>query len=101
MPALMCTVIPLLVAAVASLVIRNSPAPFLLVGKPSVPSVLICLASLAFFLAALWSVRIWYLTRKDEMPWPVKWHSTLLIALNLIVASYLFSQGLIGVRLWA
>ena len=97
----MLTVIPLLVAAVASLVIRNSPAPFLLAGKPSVPSVLICLASLAFFLAALWSVRIWHLTRKDKMPWPVKWHSTLLIALNLIVASYLFSQGLIGVRLWA
>ena len=96
----MLTLIPLLVAAVALRVISNSPTPSLLAGKPSVPSVLICLASVVFFLAALWSVRIWYLTRKDKIAWPVKWHSTLLIALNLIVASYLFSQGLIGVRLW-
>jgi len=97
----MLTLIPLVVAVVALMIIRSSPTPFVLAGQPGVLSVLVFLASVAFFLAAVWSVRVWYVTRSEKMGRLVKWHSTSLIALNLIISLYLLSQGLVGIRLWA
>ncbi|ALS97879.1 serine hydrolase domain-containing protein [Lacimicrobium alkaliphilum] len=96
----MITLIPLVIVVACLLMIKSSATPFVLAGQPTVLSLIVFFASIVFFLAALWSVRIWYLIRNDKMGRLVRWHSGMLIFLNLVIALYLLSQGLIGVRLW-
>ncbi|MCW8126663.1 serine hydrolase domain-containing protein [Microbulbifer halophilus] len=78
-----------------------SPVPYALAGRLSLPTLLVFAGSIAFFVCALWSLWVWFRYRSSRMNRFVKYHSTVLILLNLLVGLYLLSYGVIGIRLWA
>lgn len=77
-----------------------SPVPYALAGRVSLPTMLVFAGSVAFFVCALWSLRVWFRCRGSRMNRFVKYHSTALILLNLLVGLYLLRYGVIGIRLW-
>lgn len=78
-----------------------SDTPYALAGRVSLPSLMVFAGSIAFFACALWSLHIWFRHRGSRINRLVKYHSTALILLNLLVVLYLLGYGVIGIRLWA
>ncbi|SEA22160.1 serine hydrolase domain-containing protein [Microbulbifer marinus] len=95
------TVVAMLVALLGAKLAAGGPIPFVLAGRVSIPSLMVFVGTLAFLLSALWSLRVWFRHRNHGMNRLVKYHATLLIVLNLLVALYLLGHGVIGMRLWA
>lgn len=91
-----------LIAALGGLwSIRNSIAPYALAASVTLPSLLVFLGTVLFFLGALWSLRVWWQNREAAVAGVGKGLTTALIFLNAAVSIYLLSYGLIGIRLWA
>ena len=95
------TLLPLLAAIALLLYAKASPALTELVGKVSWLSLGLMLSSILFLLTSLWSMVVWWHTPRRDINVLVYWHTSLLIALNGLVALFLLINGLIGVRLWA
>ncbi|SHF80252.1 CubicO group peptidase, beta-lactamase class C family [Microbulbifer donghaiensis] len=95
------TVIALLVAVFGAKLAAGGLIPYAMAGRISAASLMVFLGTLMFFVLALWSLWVWYRYRNSAMNRLVKYHSTLLIALNLLVGLYLLGHGVIGIRLWA
>tara|TARA_R110002073_G_scaffold8076_12_gene45215 strand:- start:164 stop:2062 length:1899 start_codon:yes stop_codon:yes gene_type:complete len=74
--------------------------PINVLGTVSFHSLSIFALSVAFMLATLWSVKIWFQHRAVPMNAYVKWHSTLFIVLNVMIFLYLLGNGLVGLRTW-
>lgn len=90
-----------LISLIGTMIIRNSTRPFELAGQPTPLSIVVFLSTIAFFLGYIWSVKVWFETKAQPMNSFVKWHSTLMIFLNLTVGLYCLAHGIIGIRLWA
>jgi len=89
------------VAGFTGLVFIGFSDPFKLMGQPSVVSIGIMLLSVAFALFTLLGAHTCIRERKTNMNQFVYWHSTVASCLHVIVAVYLLSFGMIGVRVWA
>ncbi|WOX03891.1 serine hydrolase [Microbulbifer pacificus] len=96
----MFTVAGLLLSVAGLWMIRNSGAPYVMAASVTLPSLLVFLGTVLFFLGALWSCRVWWQNRKRAVAGAGKGLSVALIFLNAAVSIYLLSFGLIGVRLW-
>ena len=81
--------------------IRSSSAPYAMAASVTLPSLLVFLGSVLFFLGALWSLRVWWQNRSAAGAGFGKAHATTMIFLNAAVSIYLLSYGLIGICLWA
>lgn len=95
------SVVLLFIALGLVVFVKASPTLTELVGKPSWVSIGLMITSIMFFVSSMWSLVIWWHTPRLQVNVLAYWHSTLLIALNSLVALYLLYNGLIGVRLWA
>lgn len=97
----MFTVAGLFLSIVGLWSIRNSSEPYVMAASITLPSLLVFLGTILFFLGALWSLRVWWQYRKTTVTGVGKGLSVALILLNAAVSIYLLSYGLIGIRLWA
>lgn len=79
---------------------KNSLQSNSLLGQPSWLTVGVMLFTILFFVSSLWSTLKWWQLRQQVSKGFTFWHATLLIFLNAAVGFYLFSYGLIGIRLW-
>lgn len=95
------TLLPLIAVGLLVIHAKNRADVFILAGQPSWLSVGIFCLSVLFFVSSLWSLFIWWKTPRQSVSALVYWHSTVLIFLNGIVATYLLVNGLVGVKLWA
>jgi len=94
-------IVSVVVVLIGTRLAAGGPVPYAMAGRISLPSLMVFAGTIAFFACALWSAWVWYRQRGREMNWVVKYHSTLLIVLNLLVGLYLLGYGVIGLRLWA
>lgn len=81
--------------------ITSSSNMYSIAGSVSLLSVLVFVGSLGFLVSAMWSVWMWYKLRKSPMNGFTKWHTTFFTLANVMLATLLLSNGLIGLRLWA
>lgn len=95
------TVISLVIGMGCLWFIGASTHPFELAGQPSALAIMVFVSSLVFLGCSLWGANVWFRLRAEPMNAFIKWHSTLLVFLNLTVALYCLSQGVIGIRLWS
>ncbi|WP_323845893.1 serine hydrolase domain-containing protein [Microbulbifer magnicolonia] len=95
------TLVAMLIALLGAKLAAASRIPYVLAGQISAASLMVFAGTIAFFLCALWSLRIWFRYRGADINRFVRGHATLLIALNLVVGIYLLAYGVIGIRLWA
>jgi len=95
------TIVPLLLSVSLVLYAKASPALTELAGQVSWLSVGLLVCSLLFFISSLWSMVIWWQTPRHQVHPLTYWHSSMLIALNSLIAIFLLFNGLIGLRLWA
>lgn len=95
------TLAPVLISVGLLLYAKASPALTDLAGQVSWLSFSLLICSILFFISSLWSLVIWWQTPRQQVNTLLYWHSSTLIALNLLIACYLLFNGLIGVRLWA
>lgn len=93
-------VLSLVVLALTARYVSVSTQPFELVGRVAGPSLLICLASVAFAVFSLCGVATCIVFRRRPMPVFVRWHSGALAVINAVVAAYLLMHGWIGIALW-
>ncbi|MCH9693376.1 MAG: beta-lactamase family protein [Gammaproteobacteria bacterium] len=75
--------------------------PFELLGKPTLVSVSIMLATLAFAVFAVLGVMTAWRERHTEMNRVNYWYSTVASSLHFLVALFLLSFGIIGLMTWA
>jgi CubicO group peptidase (beta-lactamase class C family) len=75
--------------------------PFGLLGKPTLISVSIMLATLAFAVFAALGVMTAWRERHTEMNRFNYWYSTVSSSLHFLIALYLLSFGIIGLMTWA
>ncbi len=75
--------------------------PFKRLGAPTTVSTGIMLATLCFALFTVLGVYTCVRERQSGMNRGIYWHSSLASLLHLVVAVYLFSYGIIGLKTWA
>ena len=91
----------LLIVAVAVLLALGAMEGKAFLAKPSILSVTIMLTTIAFFVAAIFSLVMGILYRKKDIKRGVYLPSTILSALHTLVACYLLWYGVIGLMTWA
>jgi CubicO group peptidase (beta-lactamase class C family) len=80
--------------------INSSTFPNKILGSVNFLSVSITISTIAFALFSLISCYIVYQLRHEPMNRLVFWHSSLLAVTSLLISLYLFSYGMIGLRIW-
>jgi hypothetical protein len=90
-------------ALLASLAIFGlaSSGPFARLGRPTVWSLCLFLATLSFGVASVASAVALWLARKREIRGFVRWHSIVVTSGLLIAVVYLAYWGVLGIRTWA
>ncbi len=80
---------------------RGMSDPFALLGAPTVISVGIMLATIAFALFAILGVYTCVVARDTPMHRGNYWYSSITSGIHLLVAGYLLAFGIIGLMTWA
>jgi CubicO group peptidase (beta-lactamase class C family) len=90
-----------LIAIISARITTNSPTMHVIAGSITPLSVLIFMASIGFFLSAIWAVWTTYKNSKTQIHGFTKWHTVLFTLANAMLAMLLLVNGLVGLRLWA